>query len=98
MYPYETYSMGDGMMVYNHDGSLENEIYCIVDKMVHKTLTTYDARLIDILYTEYKNNSIECIEATDKIITNCLCESKYNHIKILCEYIDYTRKNFDDYF
>lgn len=40
----------------------------------------------------------ECIETTDKIITNCLCESKYNHIKILCEYIEYTRKTFNDYF
>jgi hypothetical protein len=98
MYPYETYSMGEGMMVYNHDGSLENEIYCIVDKMVNKTLTTYDKRLIDILYTEYENDSIGCIEVTDKIIVNCLSESKYQHIKILCEYVDYTRKNFNAYF
>ena len=95
MYPYKHYSMGEGMMVYNHDGSAENEIYYTIDKMVNKTLTTYDARLIDILYTEYKNNSVECIEMIDKIIMNCLCESKYNHIKILCEYMECTRRNFD---
>lgn len=95
MYPYKVYNAEYGEVVYNHDGSIENEIYCIIDKMVNKTLTTYDARLIDILYTEYKNNSIECVEVTDKIIMNCLCESEYNHIKTLCEYMDYIKRNVD---
>lgn len=99
MYPYKHYNMGEGMMVYNHDGSIENEIAIIVDKIVEETSLNTDARthLIDILFTEYEKNSVECIETTDRIIMNCLCESKYNHIKILCEYIDYTRRN-SDYF
>lgn len=91
MYPYEIYNMGYGEMMYNHDGTIENEIYITIDKMVYKTLLTTDNRLIDILSNYYKNNSCECIETIDTIINICCHESKYKHIKILCEYIDIVR-------
>lgn len=87
MYPYKIYNMGDGEMVYNHDNSIENEIYITIDKMINKTLLTTDIRLIDILYDYYKNNSCECIETINTIINICSHELKYEHIKILCEYM-----------
>ena len=79
MYPYFVYSMGDGKMVYNHDGTKENEIYIALDKLINDIPLTNRTRLIDILYETYDNNSIECTDIVNNIINICLHENKYKH-------------------
>lgn len=87
MYPYFVYSMGDGKMVYNHDGTKENEIYIALDKLINDIPLTNRTRLIDILYETYDNNSIECTDIVNNIINICLHENKYKHVQIIAEYM-----------
>ena len=48
-YPYFRYSVGDGEMVYNHDGTKENEIFIALDKQIKNIPLTDRIRLIDLL-------------------------------------------------
>lgn len=97
MYPYKKYSMGEGMMIYNHDGSPENEIAITVDKMVEGTLLNTDKRLIDTLYKYYSQSSIECDDDIHTIINNWLHTSDYRHIHTLLEYYIGIRGSFNLY-
>lgn len=86
MYPYKKFELEINELTYNYDDTIENDIYITVDKMVHNTLLNKDKRLIDILYNENINNSVELQDTIDKIIINCLMVNEYNHITILSEY------------
>lgn len=97
MYPYKHYSMGEGMMIYNHDGSIENEIAITVDKMIEGTLLNTDNRLIDILAEHYRNSSIECNDDIQTIINNWLQVNDYRHIHKLLEYYIGVRGSFELY-
>lgn len=97
MYPYKIYSMGEGVMVYNHDGSIENEIAITVDKMVNKILLNTDNRLIDIISEYYKKSSIECDDDITAIINNWLMYSEYKHIHMLLEYYIPIREAYNRY-
>lgn len=87
MYPYFVYNMGEGEMIYNHDGTKENEIYIALDKLINDVPLTNRTRLIDILYKTYDNNSIECTDIVNNIIDNCIREEKYKHIQVIAEYM-----------
>lgn len=94
MYPYKRFELELNSLTYNHDDTIENEIYITVDKMVNSTLLNKDKRLIDILYNEHTNNSVELKDIVDTIITNCLITNEYNHIKILSEYYNTIIKGY----
>ena len=83
MYPYKIYDIDKSMMVYNHDGSFENEIAITVDKIVNETLLSTDARLVDIIYKCYQKSSIECDDDIQAIINNWLRTGNYKHIYTL---------------
>lgn len=97
MYPYKHYSMGEGMMIYNHDGSIENEIAITVDKIIEGTLLNTDNRLIDIIYKHYSKSSLLCDDDIQTIINNWLHTSDYEHIHTLLEYYISVRKTFELY-
>lgn len=87
MYPYFRYSMGDGEMVYNHDGTKENEIFIALDKLIKDIPLSDRIRLIDLLYEIYDNDSIECTNIVNDIINICMHEGKYKHIQVIAEYM-----------
>ena len=87
MYPYFVYNMGYGEMVYNHDGTKENEIFIALDKQIKNIPLSDRIRLIDLLYETYNNDSIECTDIVNNIINNCIREEKYKHVQILAEYM-----------
>lgn len=97
MFPYKIYSMGEGMMVYNHDGSIENEIAITVDKMIEGTLLNTDARLIDIVYKHYSKSSIGCDDDIQAIINNWLHTGDYKHIHTLLECYIGVQNTFEMY-
>lgn len=97
MYPYKHYSMGEGMMVYNHDGSLENEIAITVDKIIKGTLLSTDNRLIDIIYKHYSKSSVLCDNDIQTIINNWLHTGDYEHIHTLLEYYIGVKNSFELY-
>ena len=86
MYPYKVYSIDEGMMVYNHDGSVENEIAILVDRIVHNELLSTDSRLHDLIDNHYKKSSIDCDDDIHTIINNWLMHNEYRHIHTLLEY------------
>ena len=94
MYPYFRYNMGIGEMVYNHDGTKENEIFIALDKMIQNVPLIDRIRLIDLLYETYNHNSVECTDIVNEIINNCIREEKYQHIQILAEYMQMVINTF----
>lgn len=86
MYPYKKYNAELDTIIYNHDGSIENEIAITVDKMIEDTLLSTDKRLIDIIYQYYNKSSIQCDDNIQTIIKNWLDTGNYKHIHILIEY------------
>ena len=86
MYPYKKYNSKIHEMIYNHDGTIENEIAITVDKMIEGTLLSTDKRLIDIIYEYYNKSSIECDDNIQAIIKNWLDTGNYKHIHTLIEY------------
>lgn len=83
MYPYEVYSMGDGMMVYNHDGSAENELAINIDKEINNIthFHTY-TRMYDL----FNSDSMEFDNIVKTIIYNWMYENKYKHIELIAKY------------
>lgn len=86
MYPYKKYNSELDTVIYNHDGSIENEIAITVDKMIEDTLLSTDKRLIDIIYQYYNKSSIQCDDDIQTIIKNWLNTGDYKHIHTLIEY------------
>ena len=86
MYPYKKYNSELDTVIYNHDGSIENEIAITVDKMIEDTLLSTDKRLIDIIYQYYNKSSIECDDDIQTIIKHWLDIGNYKHIHTLTEY------------
>lgn len=85
MYPYKEYNAEFGEVVYNHDGSVENEIAITVDKMVHNELLNNDIRLYDIIEKHYHKSTINCDDDITTIINNWLMHSEYRHIHTLLD-------------
>ena len=83
MYPYKEYNAEFGEVVYNHDGSDENELAINIDKEInHIThFHTYTR-----LYELYNNDSMECDAIVRELINNWMYESKYNHIELIAKY------------
>ena len=86
MYPYKKYDSKLDEMIYNHDGTIEDEIAITVDKMIEGTLLKTDKRLIDIIYQYYNKSSIECDDVIQSIIKIWLNAGNYKHIHTLIEY------------
>ena len=86
MDPYKKYSPELDTVIYNYDGTIENEIAITVDKMIEGTLLSTDKRLIDIIYEYYNKSSVECDDDIQAIITNWLNTGDYKHIHTLIEY------------
>ena len=83
MYPYEHYSMGEGMMVYNHDGSVENELAINIDKEInHITHFHTYTRMYDL----FNNDSLAFDNMVKAIINNWMYEDKYGHIELIAKY------------
>ena len=90
MYPYEHYSMGEGMMVYNHDGSDENELAINIDKEVnHITHFHTYTRMYDL----FNNDSLAFDNMVKAIINNWMYEDKYGHIELIAKYYNQILRN-----
>lgn len=97
MYPYKKYDAEFYEVVYNHDGSTENEIAILVDKIVHNELLSTDARLVDLIADYYNKSSVDCDDDICTIINHWLMYSKYKHIHTLLEYYIPIKTNYDMY-
>lgn len=86
MYPYKKYNAEFGEVVYNHDGTIENEIAITVDKIVHNELLSTDVRLCDLIAEYYRKSSIECDDDIHNIINHWLMYNEYRHIHTLLEH------------
>ena len=86
MYPYKKYDSEINEMIYNHDGTIEDEIAITVDKMIEGTSLNTDKRLIDIIYQYYSKSSIECDDTIQSIVKTWLNAGNYKHIHTLIEY------------
>lgn len=83
MYPYKRYDMGESMMVYNHDGSEENELAINIDKQInHITHFHTYTRMYDL----FNNDSLAFDNMVKEIINNWMYEDKYEHIELIAKY------------
>ena len=90
MYPYERYSAGDGMMIYNHDGSAENELAINIDKEInHITHFHTYTRMYDL----FNNDSVAFDDMVKTIIHNWMYEDKYQHIELIAKYYNQILSN-----
>lgn len=97
MYPYKKYNAEFGEVVYNHDGSTENEIAITVDKIVHNELLTTDVRLVDLIADYYRKSSVDCDDDIHTIINHWLMYNEYRHIHTLLEYYIPIRTSYNMY-
>lgn len=100
MYPYKMiYDNDFGYYEsYNNDGTLENKIYIACDKKIHKIPVELHKELFRIIDSAYRNDSINCCDAVDEVIFNCVRNSEYMHIHLIAECMHMVRKNYDLYF
>ena len=100
MYPYKTIHCDDFgyYETYNHDGTLENNIYITCDKKLHGELLSSDRKLFDIIDTAYREDAIDCVDAVKEVIWNCTREEQFKHIHLISECMHMVRSNYDLYF
>lgn len=91
MYPYKVYSMDEGIMIYNHDGSYENEIFIDIDKRITNEGVTM--HLYDYMYKYYNNDSMGFDETIKSLIHNCMYESKYKHVELIAKFYNAILEN-----
>lgn len=90
MYPYKHYSMGEGTMIYNHDGSDENELAINIDKEInHITHFHTYTRMYDL----FNNDSLAFDNMVKAIINNWMYEDKYEHIELIAKYYNEILRN-----
>ena len=90
MFPYDIYSMGEGTMVYNHDGSDENELAINIDKEInHITHFHTYTRMYDL----FNNDSLAFDNMVKAIINNWMYENKYGHIELIAKYYNEILRN-----
>lgn len=90
MYPYKEYNAEFGEVVYNHDGSDENELAINIDKELnHITHFHTYTRMYDL----FNNNSIEFENMVKAIINNWMYEDKYGHIELIAKYYNEILRN-----
>ena len=90
MYPYKEYNAEFGEVVYNHDGSEENELAINIDKELHNIthFHTYTR-----LYNLYNDDAFECEDIVHAIINNWMYENKYSHIELIAKYYNEILRN-----
>lgn len=90
MYPYKEYNAEFGEVVYNHDGSEENELAINIDKELKHLphFHTYTA-----MYEMYNNYDINFDNIIHEIINNWMYENKYSHIELIAKYYDTILRN-----
>lgn len=90
MFPYKIYDMGEGMMVYNHDGSDENKLAINIDKEInHITHFHTYTRMYDL----FNNDSLAFDNMVKAIINNWMYEDKYGHIELIAKYYNEILRN-----
>lgn len=90
MYPYERYDMEEGTMVYNHDGSDENELVINIDKEI-KHITHFHT--YTYMYDLFNNDSLAFDNMVKTIICNWMYEDKYYHIELIAKYYNEILRN-----
>lgn len=100
MYPYKIIHSDDFgyYETYNHDGTLENEIYITCDKKLHGELLPSDSKLFDIIDTAYRKDAIDTIDAIKEVIDNCMRNDQFKHIYLISECAYLVIGNYDLYF
>lgn len=83
MYPYEKYNAEFGVVVYNHDGTDENELAINIDKAINHEphFHTYTR-----MWELDKNYDIDLGAIVREIISNWMYEDKYAHIELIAKY------------
>ena len=90
MYPYEHYNMGEGMMIYNHDGSPENELAINIDKELNNITHFHTYTRMYEMYNDYDINFDNIVH---EIINNWMYENKYAHIELIAKYYNQILRN-----
>ena len=90
MYPYKHYSVDEGIMVYNHDKTKENELAINIDKEINN-ITHFHT--YTYMYSLYDDDSMGFDNMVKTIIFNWMYENKYKHIKIIAEYYNQILEN-----
>lgn len=90
MYPYKEYNAEFCEVVYNHDGSEENELAINIDKEVnHIThFHTYTR-----MYKLFNNDSLAFDNMVKEIVNNWMYEDKYEHIELIAKYYNEILRN-----
>lgn len=90
MYPYKEYNAEFGEVVYNHDGTKENELAINIDKELNNTTHFHTYSYMYDLFNDYDINFDIMMH---NIIDNWMYENKYAHIELIAKYYNQILRN-----
>lgn len=90
MYPYKEYNAEYGEVVYNHDGSEENELAINIDKEIKKLTHFHTYTRMYEMYNDYDINFDNIVH---EIINNWMYENKYAHVELIAKYYNEILQN-----
>lgn len=90
MYPYKKYSAEFNEVIYNHDGTKENELAINIDKELNNITHFHTYSYMYDLFNDYDINFDVMIH---NIINNWMYENKYAHIELIAKYYNQILSN-----
>ena len=90
MFPYKKYNAEFGEVVYNHDGTKENELAINIDKQLNN-ITHFDT--YGYMYDLFNDYDINFDVMIHNIIDNWMYENKYAHIELIAKYYNQILRN-----
>ena len=90
MFPYKKYSAEFNEVVYNHDGTKENELAINIDKELNN-ITHFHT--YDYMYDLFNDYDINFDVMMHNIIDNWMYENKYAHIELIAKYYNQILRN-----
>lgn len=90
MFPYKKYNAEFNEVVYNHDGTKENELAINIDKELNNITHFHTYSYMYDLFNDYDINFDIMMH---NIIDNWMYENKYSHIELIAKYYNQILSN-----
>lgn len=90
MFPYKKYNAEFNEVVYNHDGTKENELAINIDKELNNITHFHTYSYMYDLFNDYDINFDIMMH---NIIDNWMYENKYAHIELIAKYYNQILRN-----
>ena len=90
MFPYKKYNAEFNEVVYNHDGTKENELAINIDKELNNITQFHTYSYMYDLFNDYNINFDIMMH---NIIDNWMYENKYSHIELIAKYYNQILSN-----